>query len=206
MANTNAPFGFRQYQGTGSAPTYEQTTFGNGGIDYNATAIYYGDPVVRAGSGDGTLVRAAGSAGSGTVTMAGIFQGCKYLSTVTKKTEWSNYWPGGSPVSSGNQSTIEAYVINAPNSQFLCQTDSTGVVQADVGANNDFNIGTGTAANGLSGAFLIHGGATTAAYPFRLVGLVLSPPGANGTASGAYNLAIVAFNNVETQNATAVNT
>ena len=24
MANTNAPFGFRQYSGTGSAPTYEQ--------------------------------------------------------------------------------------------------------------------------------------------------------------------------------------
>ena len=24
MANTNAPFGFRQYSGNGSAPTYEQ--------------------------------------------------------------------------------------------------------------------------------------------------------------------------------------
>jgi len=79
-------------------------------------------------------------------------------------------------------------------------------VQADVGANFDFNIGTGTAANGLSGAFLIHGGATTAAYPFRLVRLVLDPPGSPGTASGAYNWAVVAFNNVETKNATAVNT
>lgn len=206
MANSNAPFGFRQYQGTGSAPTYENVAFGNGGIDYNATAIYYGDPVVRAGTGDGTLIRAAGSAGGSTVTLAGIFQGCKYLSTVTKKTEWSNYWPGGSPVASGNQSTIEAYVINDPNAQFLVQSDSTGVVQADVGANNDFNIGTGTTANGLSGAFLIHGGATTAAYPFRLIGLVLSPPGAPGTASGAYNLAVVAFNNVETKNLTAINT
>lgn len=206
MANVSAPFGFRQYQGTGSAPTYEQVTFGNGGIDYNATAIYYGDPVARAGSGDGTLVRAAGSAGGSTVTMAGIFQGCKYLSSVLSRTVWSNYWPGGSPTTSGNQSTIEAYVINDQNAQFLVQTDSTGVVQADVGANHDFNIGTGTVANGLSGAFLIHGGATTAAYPFRLVGLVLNPPGAPGTASGAYNLAVVAFNNVETKNATAVNT
>ncbi len=205
-SNTNAPFGFRQWSGTGSAPTYENVTFGNGGIDYNATVIYYGDPVVRAGSGDGTLKQAAGAAGGSTVTMAGIFYGCKYLSTVTKKTEWSNYWPGGSPVTSGNQSTIEAYVVNDPNAKFLVQSDSTGVAQADVGSNFDFNIGTGTTANGLSGAYLLHTGVTTAAYPWRLIDLVLNPPGANGTNSGAYNYAVVAFNNVETKNATAVNT
>lgn len=206
MANSNAPFGFRQWSGTGSAPTYEQVTFGNGGIDYNATVIYYGDPVVRAGSGDGTLKQAAGAAGSSTVTMAGIFYGCKYLSTATKKTEWSNYWPGGSPVTVGNQSTIEAYVVNDPNAKFLVQSDATGVVQADVGSNFDFNIGTGTAANGLSGAYLLHTGVVTAAYPFRLIDIVLSPPGAPGTATGAYNLAVVAFNNVETKNLTAINT
>lgn len=206
MANVNAPFGFRQYRGRGTTPSYEQVTFGNGGIDYNATVIYYGDPVVRAGSGDGTIKQAAGAAGGSTVTMAGIFQGCKYLSTVTKKTEWSNYWPGGSPVTSGNQSTIEAYVVNDPNAQFVVQSDSTGVTQADVGANFDFNIGTGTAANGLSGAYLLHTGVTTAAYPFTLQELVLYPPGANGTAAGAYNLAVVSFNNVETRQLTAVNT
>lgn len=204
-SNVNAPFGFRQYVGRGSTPSYEQVAFSNGGIDYNASAIYNGDPVVRVGSGDGTLARAAGSAGGSTVTMAGIFQGCKYLSTVTKKTEWSNYWPGGSPVTSGNQSTIEAYVVNDINAQFVAQSDSTGLVQADAGANLDFNIGTGTAANGLSGAFLIHTGATTAAYPFRFQRLVLDPPGANGTNSGAYNLAVVSFNNVEGMNATATN-
>jgi len=206
MANTSAPFGFRQYRGRGSTPSYEQVAFRNGGIDYNASAIYKGDPVVRVGSGDGTLARAAGSAGGSTVTMAGIFDGCKYLSTVTKKPEWSNYWPGGSPVTSANQSTIEAYVINDPNAQFVAQSDSTGFVQADTGSNVDFNIGTGTTANGLSGAFLIHGGATTAAYPFTFIDLVLDPPGANGTASGAYNLVIVAWNNVETRQLTAVNT
>lgn len=204
--NTNAPFGFRQYAGTGTTPTFEQVTLGNGGIDYNATVIYYGDPVVRAGSGDGTVKQAAGAAGGSTVTMAGIFVGCKYLSTQTKKTEWSNYWPGGSPVTSGNQSTIEAYIVNDPAAKWLVQSDSTGVVQADVGANFDFNIGTGTAANGISGAYLLHTGVTTAAYPFRLDSLVLTPPGANGTNSGAYNLAVVAWNNVETKNATAVNT
>lgn len=205
MANTNAPFGFRQYSGTGSAPTYEQVTL-LGGIDYNATVIYNGDPVVRAGSGDGTIKQAAGAAGGSTVTMAGIFYGCKYLSTAIGRTVWSNFWPGGSPTTSVNQSAIEAYIVNDPNAQFVVQSDSTGVALADAGANFDFNIGTGTTANGLSGAYLLHTGATTAAYPFRLVSLVTNPPGANGTASGAYNLAVVAFNNVETKNATAVNT
>ena len=202
MANTNAPFGFRQYLGTGSAPTYEQVTFGNGGIDYNATAIYYGDPVTRASTTDGTLIQGVGSAGGSTITLAGIFQGCKYLSTAQKRTTWSNYWPG-SDVTSANQSTIEAYVINDPNAQFLAQSDSTGVTQANAGSNVDFNIGTGTAANGLSGAFIIHTPATASAYPFRFISLVLSPPGAPGTASGAYNLAVYAFNNVETKSLTS---
>jgi len=206
MANTNAPFGFRQYRGRGSTPSYEQVALRNGGIDYNATVIYNGDPVVRVGSGDGTIKQAAGAAGGSTVTMAGIFTGCKYLSTVSKKTEWSNYWPGGSPVTSGNQSTIEAYIVNDPNAQFIVQSDSTGVVIADVGANFDFNIGTGTAANGLSGAYLLHTGVTTAAYPWTLQEIVVDPPGQNGTQTGAYNLAIVAFNNVETRQTVAVNT
>lgn len=206
MANVAGYFGFRQYGGTGSAPTYEQVTLGNGGIDYNATVIYYGDPVVRVGTGDGTIEQAAGSAGASTVTMAGIFQGCKYLSTAIGRTVWSNYWPGGSPTTSANQSSIEAYIINDPAAQFIVQSDATGVTQAQVGGNIDFAIGTGSTANGISGAYLLHTGIVTAAYPFRLLSLVLSPPGAAGTASGAYNLAVVGFNNVETKNSTAINT
>ena len=143
--------------------------------------------------------------------MAGIFQGCKFLSTFLGRTVWSNYWPGGSPVTTGNQGTIEAYVINDPNAQFVAQSDSTGLAQADVGSNIDFNIGTGTTSNGLSGAFLIHGGATTSGYPFRLVSLVWAPhSGANGvaltTAAAAYNYGVVAFSNIETKSLTAGNT
>lgn len=202
MANVNAPFGFWQRQGTGSAPTYEQTENGNGGIDYTTAAIYYGDPVQRVGSGDGTLTQGANGQ---TTPMAGVFIGCKYLSTSQKKTTWSNYWPGSDVVSTA-QSSISAWIVNDPNAQFLVQSDSTGVVQADVGANNDYQIGTGTAANGLSGAFLVHGGAVTSTKPWRLNSLILDPPGAPGTATGAYNWCIVAFNNVETKALTAANT
>jgi hypothetical protein len=209
MALVSAPLGFSQYKGTGSSPTYEMAENINGGIDYNAGAIYPGDPVVRVGSGDGTLAQAAGSAGSGTVTLAGIFVSCKYLNTTVGRTVWSNYWPGGSPVTSGNQSTISAWYINDPAAQFFCQSDSTGVTQAGVGSNFDFAIGTGTATGGYgqSGAYLLHTGVTTAAYPFRLNSLCtwVNPQG-NLTSTGAYNYAVVAFNNVETKNATAVNT
>jgi hypothetical protein len=202
MANTSAPFGFRQWSGTGSAPTYEQVALVNGGINYNTAAIYYGDPVVRVSSSDSTITQASTA---GTTTLAGVFVGCKYLSTSQKRTVWSNYWPG-SDVSSSNQSTIEAYIINDPNAQFLVQSDSTGATQAQMGSNVNLNIGSGNANNGLSGAYITPGStaATTSNLPFRMVSLNTSPPGAPGTASGAYNYVVVAFNNVETKQLTSV--
>lgn len=198
MANISGPYGFRQFVGTGSSPTYEQVAFSNGGIDYNAAAIYYGDPVQRASSSDGTLIP---STTATTVAIAGVFQGCKFLSTLVGRTVWSNYWPGGSPVSSGNQSTIEAYVINDPAAQFVVQSDATGATQAQMGANVNHNMGTGNAANGLSGAFITPGttAATTATLPWRMNRLILDPPSVQGSQAGAYNYVVVAFNNVETR-------
>jgi hypothetical protein len=215
MANVSAPFGFRQAQGTGSSPTYEQFEVKgpNGGIDYNASAIYFGDPVTRVGSGDNTIEQGPGAAGSSTVPLAGVFVGCKYLSTAQKRITWSNYWPG-SDVTSANQPTLSAYIINDPNAQFLVQSDSTGLAPTAAGANIDYNVGSGTAANGISGAYILHTAATTAAYPFRLLTPVTDPPGAPGTASASsspattaspYQYWIVAFNNVETRNATSTN-
>lgn len=197
MSNINAPFGFRQFVGTGASPTYEQVAFSNGGIDYNGAAIYYGDPVQRAGAGDGTLIPST----TGTaVATAGVFQGCKYLSTAQKRTVWSNYWPG-SDVAVGNQSTIEAYVINDPAAQFLVQSDATGATQAQMGSNVNHNMGSGTVANGLSGAFITPGttAAVTATLPWRMVRLILDPPNVQGSQAGAYNQVVVAFNNVETR-------
>jgi hypothetical protein len=201
-----APFGFSQRSGLGSAPTYENYEFANGGIDYNTAAIYYGDPVVRVGSGDGTIQQSAGGGGGSTVPLAGIFIGCKYLSTAQKRTVWSNYWPG-SDVTSANQSSIAAWVINDPQAQFLCQSDSTGVTQAQIGGNIDFALGTGTAANGLSGAYILHTAVTTTGYPFRLQSLItgINPQGVI-QATGAYNYAIVGFANVETKSLVAANT
>ena len=187
MANTNAPFGFRQYQGTGSAPTYEQVVMTIASND--TTAIYFGDPVVPLNTGY------IAQASSNSVQIAGIFVGCKYLSVSQKRTLWSNYWPG-----SDNNGTVEAYVVNDPNAKFLVQTDSTGAAQGDINANVGFAIGTGNSATGISGAYVDMSTAnTTATLPFRIVSLVTQPPGAPGTQAGAYNQVVVAFNNVSTK-------
>ena len=192
MANTNAPFGFRQYQGTGSAPTYEQVTMTI--ASNNTTDIFFGDPVVPLNTGYIT------QATSNSVQVAGIFVGCKYLSVSQKRTVWSNYWPG-----SDNNGDVEAYVVNDPNAKFVAQTDATGAAFGDVNANVGFAIGSGNTATGISGAYVdMSTKDTTNTLPFRIISLVTQPPGSAGTASGAYNWVVVAFNNVSTKQLTSV--
>lgn len=198
MANTFAPFGFQQRSGTGSSPTYEQIE-GTGAS--TTAAIFFGDPLFRLS--DGTLAGATTGPGPGTGVLAGIFIGCKYLSQSIGRTVWNRYWPGFD-VAAGN--LVSLYYVNDPNAQFLVSSDATGLTSAAVGLNVQFSYGTGTAANGLSGAFITGGSlATTATLPFRVVSLLTNPPGANGTLSGAFAQAVVAFNNVETKSLTAQN-
>jgi hypothetical protein len=195
MANTDAPFGFRQFSGTGSAPTYEQIAVR---IVYNATNIFFGDPV--APDANGYVVRAS----SNSVQIAGIFVGCQYLSVAQKRTVWSNYWPG-SDVASGN--VVIGYIVNDPNAKWVAQSDATGVATTDINANIGFAIGTGNTANGISGAYLDTGTInTTNTLPFRIISLIDFPPGAPGTNSNgqAYDWVVVAFNNVSTKQLTGI--
>lgn len=193
MANTSAPFGFRQVSGNGSAPTFEQVT---SFCAYDTGAMYFGDPIYRI-----TATGGVGPASPGVLALAGVFVGCKYLSVSQKRTVWSNYW-GAADVASAN--SVEVYLVNDPNARFVAQvggSSSTGLVAADIGLNVQFNYGTGNTANGISGAFIVfNSGAVTSTLPFRVVSLKVDPPGVNGTEAGAYNLAVVAFNNVETRN------
>lgn len=197
MANTFAPFGFSQYSGNGSAPTYEQNV---GFCAYNTAAMYFGDPVFQ--NSDGSIYPTT----PGTGILAGVFVGCKYLSVSQKRTVWSNFW-GAADVASSN--TVEVYVVNDPNAKFLAQvggSSSTGLAATDIGANVQFAYGTPNTMSGVSGAYIdiTVTPTTTATLPFKVVGLVTSPPGANGTASGAYNYAVVAFNNVSTKTLTGI--
>lgn len=192
MSNANAPFGFRQYSGTGSAPTYEQN------VRYiassNTTAIYFGDAVIPLTTGY------IGQATASTVRVEGIFAGCKYVSTSQKRTVWSNYWPG-----SDATGDVEAYIIDDPNAKFLVQSSDSGgtaaVTFANVGEYINLAVGTGNTATGISGMTVnVATLNTTVTLPFRIVGLVTSPPGAEGTDTATeYNQVIVAFNNASTR-------
>jgi len=199
MANTQAYFGFRQYQGTGSAPTYEQIAVT---VAYNASAIYFGDPVTP--QTDGTVARSASTGATpGVPGIAGIFVGCQYLSVSQKRTVWSNYWPG-SDVASTN--SVIGYIINDPNAKFVAQSDATGIAAADVGSTIGFAIGSGNTSNGISGAYLDTTTINTATYnvyaPFKIVSVITDPPGSNGTIGNGqpYDYAVVAFNYVATKN------
>ena len=193
MSNANAPFGFRQYSGTGSAPTYEQN------VRYiassNTTAIYFGDAVIPLTTGY------IGQATASTVRVEGIFAGCKYVSTSQKRTVWSNYWPGTSDANGD----VEAYIIDDPNAKFLVQSSDSGgtaaVTFANVGEYINLAVGTGNTATGISGMTVnVATLNTTVTLPFRIVGLVTSPPGAEGTDTATeYNQVIVAFNNASTR-------
>lgn len=193
MANTFAPFGFAQDSGTGSAPTYEMVTRQ---VALTAGAIYSGDPVTSLS--DGTIAQST----AGTTQIAGIFYGCKYVSAALGREVWSPYWPGSGSALAGT--TVEAYIVNDPNAQFVVQSGNAGtaVGLADVGANINFAVGTGSALTGRSGAYANQAtiSPTTTTLPFRIVGLVTSPPGANGTDTASNgNWIYVAFNNVDTR-------
>jgi len=195
MANTNAPFGFRQYYGgSGGAPTFAQSTRLIASTD--TTAIYSGDPVMPVVStANGYITQAA----AGTTTLAGIFVGCKYLSVSQKRTVWNSYWPGSD--ASGD---VEAYIIDDPNAQFVVMGNSTTfnitgslttVTSSKVGQYAQFAIGTGNASTGQSGAYLNSAG-TTVTFPFVVRGLIVAPPGSDGAdPTTAYNQVIVGFNN-----------
>ena len=191
MANTAAYNGFQQYSGTGSAPTYEQVAVQ---IAYNASAIFYGDPVNP--DANGYVVVGVTTASSGNTQIAGIFVGCQYLSVSQKRTVWSNYWPG-SDVASTN--VVTGDIINDPNAKFVAQFGNVSVDQGYVNSNVGFNIGSGNTANGISGAYLATLGTTDTTFPFKVVSLITQPPGVNGTDAGAYQKAVVAFNFVTTK-------
>lgn len=168
MANTNAPFGFSQYSGTGSAPTYEQTELAISATNSTNPQIFSGDPVAQLSTGTicqlGTNSTVDGpAAGSG--NLVGVFVGCKYLSVSQKRTVWSNYFPGIGDVNSISTSYVTAYVITDPNAKFLVQTGNsnttaTAVTEAYVGQNIGvaFAAGTGTNTNTLAPTYTSNNG------------------------------------------------
>lgn len=224
MANILAPFGFRHIgMKEGAPPTFgmrrRKIALGN------TNPIFKGDPVVSLNTGY------IAQASSNSTQIAGIFQGCEYLSVSQGRKVRSPYWPG-----SDASADVDCFIIDTGDAYFLAQSNGSPIVLANVDNNIGFFIATGGAAsptagsgqgntsNGLSGALLDVAGtnsgssgaiATTATLPFRILRLfssdmiqgdpVLGSTSFNGTDNATnFNMAVVAFNNVDARSQTGI--
>ena len=205
MANSNSPFGLLQIGLNGSPVTngaMEERR--NGILSTNNTAFYTGD-LIKAVAG-GYLEQ--WSAGTAVSQLWGVFQGCRYASAAQQTILLNKYWPGSGNAVAGTVLAQYIPAILSPPPLFVIQTDSTGITVADIGANADVNVGTGSTTSGKSGMYLDVGTlATTATLPLRIVDLWANramggfPEQAGGSSSlvpgtqaGAYNWAVVVLN------------
>jgi hypothetical protein len=204
MANVSSPYGFHRIASTGGpvnmgfssgAPIPGSTTVGGYRIASGyATAIYYGDAVRMNSSSTGYVEQwANGDGNTAARILVGIFLGCQYYSTSQKKTINNNYWPG-----SDATGDVAAYICDDPQSLWMVQAGVAGTAFNDtyIGATADIVASpAGNATTGISGMSL-NTPTTTSTNPFKMVGVVTSPPGANGAdITTAYNNVIVSFNN-----------
>jgi len=135
---------------------------------YNV-AIYNGDPVKIVTGGTIERTAASGAVTSGTIV--GIFVGCQYVNS-SGQTVQAQYYPGTTVTNA------VAYVVDDPFAVFkvavaYANATVTTVTQAAVGTNMSFNMGTGSATTGDSGAFVTAAsGANTSTLPFRVIAVV----------------------------------
>lgn len=163
MANANTPFGFKPVKMIGSA-------YMTGGCEVfnvpatDSTALFIGDPVVKAGSADTNGVSTATrSAASGTIT--GIVVGTMDASMM----------PTRNRVASVNSYIL---VCTDPSVVYECQEDAVGgaLAAADVGLNADIIAASGSTYTGLSGFMLdTSTKATTSTLPLKILGFVQRP-------------------------------
>lgn len=201
MVNTLAPFGFADSHRLGAAPNYQ--TSRRWISPSNVTPIYKGDPVVMLSTG--YITQATPSA----TQIAGIFNGCEYMSISRRLISPFPWWSGTGDAISGIG--VQAQLIDDPLTVFRVQANGQ-VTQAMLGSNAPFVLGTGNQASGMSGAQLDVVNAsgqglpgTSATMPFRIVDLITDPPGANGTdITNPYNWCYVTFNNQDFKSLTGI--
>ena len=183
----SAPYGFQpinRVDGMPYAGAIRQIPIDSG----YTTAIYNGDPVVIATGG--TIQRAAASGAVTSGSPVGVLVGCAYTNSSGQPVE-AQYFPG-----SGVTNAV-AYVVDDPLAAFkvavaYANAAVTTVTQAAVGTNMSYNLGTGSATTGDSGAFVTAAsGANTATLPFRVIAVVP----ATATSATTFTEVIVKINN-----------
>jgi hypothetical protein len=192
MANTSGAFGLRPINLAGGAPNSQGTN--SYFIKSDASAIYQGSPVIV--TNDGTIA-ITGSASGDTYKHIGVFSGCEYVSSVTGKKTWSNYWPGSG---ANTNFDIVGYVYDNPTQRFTIATDASftdrATAKAAIFENSQFNTGTsGSATTGVSSASLDVAtlDASDASLPIKILGIYEDPTNQDYAAAGIQM--IVMFNN-----------
>jgi|TARA_R110000803_G_scaffold203491_1_gene269090 hypothetical protein len=195
MANINGSFGLRPISklGGGANSTgvtgYTPYEIANG----NTNKLYHGQVVIPLASG---YIDQTGNAAGGTVSHLGVFQGCEYVSSVTGKTTWSNYWPGSG---ADSNHPVKAFINDDPSQLYVIATDATwtskATARASVFLNASLSTGvTGTDATGVSlGRLAISSLATTNSLTLRVMGWVEDPENDDFASAGIG--AIVRLNN-----------
>ena len=186
MANINGSFGLRPLSKLGSGANstggsgYSLYEIANGETD----KIYHGAPVVPVAGGH---IEPVGAAAGGTVSLAGVFQGCEYVDSTTGKTVWKNYWPGSG---ADSNHPVKAFIIDDPMQLFVVATDASWTSKANARADTFLNANfstatTGTDSTGISlGRLAVSTLATTAALHMRVMGWVDDPENADFSAAG----------------------
>lgn len=185
MANANTPFGLKPVK---DARSGNET----GGLEMfyvpssDATALYIGDPVVKAGSAD-----AAGVASVTRAVAAGPITGVVM-----------GFVPDGTTDQAGYRAaSTAAYVLvcTDPTEAFIIQ-DNTGIAAADVGLNANLTIAAGNSYSKRSGVTLdASTKATTSTLAVKILGLAPIP----GNDFGAYNKLLVMLNSTTEATASA---
>ena len=186
MANSNVSFGLKPIGILGAAP------YSSGVTEYriasdNSNPIFQGMAVIPLTAG---VIDDLQAAAGGNVGIAGVFNGCEYVSSTTGERIFSNFWPG-----SGADSNfpVKAFLYDNPNQLFTVCTSNVvsaanteAEIRAAVFANIAFATGnSGSTTTGISTATAdLNTIATTNTLALRIMGIQEDPENSDFTAAG----------------------
>jgi len=186
MANSNVSFGLKPIGILGAAP------YSSGVTEYriasdNSNPIFQGMAVIPLAAG---VIDDLQAAAGGNVGIAGVFNGCEYVSSTTGERIFSNFWPG-----SGADSNfpVKAFLYDNPNQLFtICTSNVVSAanteaeIRAAVFANIAFATGnSGSTTTGISTATAdLNTIATTNTLALRIMGIQEDPENSDFTAAG----------------------
>ena len=136
----------------------------------NTNVIYQGGIVIPTAAGVITITDQA-------VSPLGVFYGCEFVDSGTKKTTFKNYWPGSNNVSVDTNFPVKAFVYDNPMQLYTVGADGSNsnraTALADVFANCSMaSVNSGSTNTGRADDMLdISTAATTGTLDVRIVGL-----------------------------------